>query len=348
MNEKGRVVNTRPFLSRPIFEYSLALLAVLIISAACTHGENEVIADGLAAPRGLSLDRDGKLLVAEAGGGRILKIDTDGDLHVLVSGLPHSLDAGPGSAYPAGPSATGFLYGQLHTVISEFKGDRFTRIYRVTDGDHEAVTPPTDHLSTAQDRFSNPYDMVPAPEIGGWIVSDGGRNAILAVDGEGRIRDYFKFQDFQYSDDFIEMVPTGITRGPDNAIYVGTLTGFPYPPEQAVVWRLEDSNADGDAMDLGEVEVFASGFTTVTDIAFDDKGILYVAEFSSDMQNVIRGGDIRGNAPDFPGRILTWDGTRRAVLKEGLVSPTGITVKGDGLYVSEEFTGRIRRIAVRD
>ena len=60
---------------------------------------------------------------------------------------------------------------------------------------------------------------------------------------------------------------------------------------KAVVWRVEDLNGDGDAMDDGEVEPFVTGLTTVTDITFGPDGTLYIAEFSSDTRAVFQEGD---------------------------------------------------------
>src|SRR5690606_13455560 len=80
----------------------------------------------------------------------------------------------------------------------------------------------------------------------------------------------------------MDQVPTGVTIGPDGAVYVGTLTGFPFPSGGAVVYRVEDGNGDGDALDDGEVEVYADGLTTVTDVDFDGADLL-VSEFSTNM-----------------------------------------------------------------
>lgn len=306
-----------------------------------------VLVDGLAAPRGLSLTHDGRLLIAETGGGRILEVDPDGDVRAVASGLPHSLDSGPGNAYPAGPSAAGYIDNELQVLVGEFRGDRFARLYRVADTEsYEPITAPNDAFSAAVDRFANPFDMTPAPDIGGWIVSDSGRNALVAVGGNGEVSDYAIFQRFSspVREAPIEIVPTGINRGPDGSLYVGSLTGFPYPEGEAAVWRVTDLNQDGDAMDAGEVEVYVSGLTTVTDVAFGDDGALYIAEFSSDMQSVITGGDIAENAPRFRGRVLRWQGNELSVVIDGLVSPTGIVVSGNVLYVSEEFAGRVVRI----
>ena len=67
----------------------------------------------------------------------------------------------------------------------------------------------------------------------------------------------------------MQAVPTGMVRGPDGALYVGQLTGFPFPVGGANVYRIVRG---------GEPEVYASGFTTITDIGFDERGRLYVLQ----------------------------------------------------------------------
>ena len=227
------------------------------------------MAEGLSSPRGLAFDQDGNLLIAESGRGRLLKITSDGEVEPIAKGLPFSLKTGPEGAYQAGPSAITLLDGEIFFIVGEYIGEQSARMYRITnDAGYEPVTPITDGWAPLDNRFSNPYDMVNAPEVGGWIVSDPGGNSLRAVDLAGNIRDYVVFYNFAIPDQEapVEMVPTGIARGPDGAIYVGTLTGYPYPEGEAAVWRVEDLNGDGDALDQGESEPFVTGLTAVTDI----------------------------------------------------------------------------------
>lgn len=331
----------------------IAPLLIIAASVACASESAdddgivlEVVVEGLTSPRGLALDQDGNLLIAETGAGRLLTVTGDRDVSSFATSLPHALNTGPGGAYRAGPSAISLLNGEVFVIVGEFRGDKSARLYRITgETEYEAVTPVTDAFSPIENRFSNPYDIVNAPEVDGWIVSDGGGNNLLAVDLDGNIHDYVVFQNFDDPDSEapVEMVPTGIARGPDGAVYVASLTGFPFPRGEAVVWRVEDLNGDGDAMDEGEVEPFVTGLTTVTDITFGPDGTLYIAEFSSDTREVFEGGDFGENAVSNPGRVLRWDGSELTVVADNVVSPTGLLATESTLYISEEYAGRVSK-----
>ncbi len=128
---------------------------------------------------------------------------------------------------------------------------------------------------------SNPFSIVMTED--GWVVSDSGANALLAVDGEGTISTLAVFPDTMAdAPDFLglppgtqipmQAVPTGVVQGPDGAFYVGQLTGFPFEQGAAKVWRV---------MPGEEPEVYAEGFTNIIDVAFDADGNLFVLEIFS-------------------------------------------------------------------
>lgn len=131
--------------------------------------------------------------------------------------------------------------------------------------------------------------------------------------------------------EFIELqsVPTGIALGPDGRIYFGEYTGFPYPEGQARIFRLNEDD---------EIEVFAEGFTHITDLTFDQTGNLLVLQFSDEAE--WKGRDLS----QLPGSLIqvSPNGTRTTLVAAGagLESSTGITVSPDNtIYITKRGVG---------
>lgn len=128
-------------------------------------------------------------------------------------------------------------------------------------------------------------------------------------------------------------VPSGITVGPDHALYVALMTGFPFPQGASGIWRLEDRNNNGNALDNGELKQVVAGLTNAVGVAFDAKGNMYTSEYSLDFQK------------NAPGRICQIRAGKCAVtITDRVVSPTSIVVIGDYIYFSQEFLGLVGRL----
>ena len=67
----------------------------------------------------------------------------------------------------------------------------------------------------------------------------------------------------------VEAVPTAVARGPDGALYVGQLTGFPFAPGVANIYRVVPGQ---------DPVVHCTGFKAIMDLAFGSDGSLYVVE----------------------------------------------------------------------
>ena len=122
-------------------------------------------------------------------------------------------------------------------------------------------------------------------------------------------------------------VPTGVVRGPDGALYVSQLTGFPFPPGGAKVFRVDRRT--------GDFTTYASGFTNAMDLDFGRDGTLYVLEIDSDslLTPETRDGGIWAVPPGggTPQRVELPAGT--------LTNPGGIAVGRHGkLFVSNRAT----------
>ena len=117
-------------------------------------------------------------------------------------------------------------------------------------------------------------------------------------------------------------MPTSVAQGPDGALYVGQLTGFPFPVGGASVWRVPASG--------GSPEIVEAGFTNIIDIAFGPDGSLYVLEFAQD-------GILAGPPAGALTRIAP-DGTRAVVASDGLFAPGGVAIARNGRIFVTNFS----------
>ncbi len=167
---------------------------------------------------------------------------------------------------------------------------------------------------------SNPYGLLTLPSRR--VIADAGANALIEVDTSGRTRTLATFPIRLVQLPFppfvqipMQAVPTTVALGPDGALYVGELTGFPFPAGGANVYRVSPEG--------GAPEVYASGFTNIIDIAFDIAGNLYVLEIDAD--------SILFGEPVGLGDLIrvTSNGQRTTVLADLLV-PAGMVITRDG------------------
>jgi len=169
---------------------------------------------------------------------------------------------------------------------------------------------------------------------GGFVVADAAGNDVLGVDFKKHISTLAVFPDVQVAaPPFLglpagaqipmQAVPTSVAVRPrDPNVYVGQLTGFPFPPGAASVFGIRPD---------GSTFVYATGFTNIVDIAWGPKGSLYVLEIAS---NGLLSGDPTGAL------IRVWpNGTKTTVASTGLVAPTAVAIAHDGtVYVTNYGT----------
>ena len=131
-----------------------------------------------------------------------------------------------------------------------------------------------------------------------------------------------------------DAVPTSVAVGHDGEVYVGQLTGFPFPTGGAGVWVIRP----------GEDPVpYVTGFTLITDVAVGKDGSLYVVQLQ----------DTTFIGPPNTGSVTRVhpDGTKE-VVAEGLTAPYGIALKRGWAYVTthatEPGTGEVVRFPIGD
>lgn len=118
-------------------------------------------------------------------------------------------------------------------------------------------------------------------------------------------------------------MPTAVARGPDGALYVGELTGFPFVQGLAGIYRVVPGQAP---------ERYCSGgFKAIMDLGFGPDGSLYVVENAT--------GPFPPPPPFAPnsGRLsrVAPGCTSVEPVLEGLDLPTAVAVGGDGaIYVT--------------
>lgn len=166
---------------------------------------------------------------------------------------------------------------------------------------------------------SNPYGVF--AEAGRLFVADAGGNDVLTVKANGEVSLVAVFAPSPVPPPFnsAEAVPTDVTRGPDGALYVSALTGVPFVPGLALVYRIGGS---------GTPQPYEGGFKMAVDHAWGPDGSLYVLEFDT--------------SPTFffpippTGRLTrVAPGGARTVVSSTLIAPTAVAVGADGaVYVS--------------
>jgi hypothetical protein len=203
---------------------------------------------------------------------------------------------------------------------------------------------------------SNPYSLA-LLRGGGILVADASGNDVLRVGPRGRVSTVAVLSDEPRAVPPLscplppgfppvgtvepsEAVPNSITVGPDGAYYVGQLTGFPFVPGMAKVFRVDPAT--------GATTEYAAGFTAITDIAFGPDGSLYVLELAREglFEALICG--------KTAGRLVeVTRGHRKEIRVPGLDLPGGVDVADDGtIYVTNrsiqpEGAGQVLRIARR-
>jgi sugar lactone lactonase YvrE len=323
----------------------------LLAQSALAQSAYTVVMRGLDNPRGLAVAPNGALYVTEAGRGgdgpcapnpanelrcygetgAITRL-WRGEQKRVVEGLPST--AIPGGELAGGANDISFLgTGGAYITMGLGGGPadaavfgnplRGTMLHMAASGTFRVVADIAAH-EFAHNPDGGPVDSNPfggLAEPGGRLVADAGANALLHVAPNGRVKTVAVLppqpNPTPLGPPMIQSVPTSVARGPDGALYVGELTGFPFVAGLAKVYRVVPRQAP---------TVHCRGFKTIMDLAFGPDGSLYVVEHAT-------GGLF---FPPNTGQLsrVNPDCTRNTLLV-GLDRPTSVAIGADGaIYVT--------------
>jgi len=342
--------------------------AVFTNLAACTTSRSsdplstvtvEVILTGLQNPRGVALDAEGGLLVAEAGSG-----DDAVDVRQRSGRLTRFIDRnGDGDFTDPGEIEPWFEHLASYNAMNIYATGRDEvsgpsdvavhgdgRVYLSVDGgfDEFALSEISPGGSMGRNLFarSNMTGIALTLDEGSIFATESTLNQLIEVSLEGGgWRDIAAFSTL---DSGQEAVPAGLAVDPRNgdvlvALFSGGVStedgGFIiFVPGDAKVVRVDPLT--------GRVVDEIVGLTTAVDVAIDRLGNVFVVEMAADHAELFAdGADLadpdaiprHGGYLRFSGRVIMYpaDGGPPRVLAEGLDAPTNITVGDDGaLYVS--------------
>jgi hypothetical protein len=300
---------------------------------------------------------NGKCIIGGDGGtncygetGALTRIDPSGVNPPVrvISGLPSLAAAGGFGAI--GPHAVSFLgtgNGQLviglgaDAAVRDGLGAKsalFGRVLQVNaagawkvGADIAAFEAANNPVAGGAD--SDPYGVAALPSR--HVVADAGANALFEVAANGSMRTLAAFPARMVNaPPFLglplgtqipmQAVPTSVAQGPDGWLYVGQLTGFPFPVGAANVYRVAPQG--------GAPQVFASGFTNIVSLAFDARGTLYVLQIGNGFAGP-------GGPPlKAPGRLIRVAANgAQTIVYDGLFYPGGLAIGPDGAAYVTNF-----------
>jgi len=319
----------------------------------------DVILTDLRNPRGVVLDSEGGILVAEAGLGDDARdvIDRTGRLTRFVDLDGNGFFGDPGEAQPWFEHLASYNAMNVYaTGRDEVSGPSDValhtdgQLYLTVDGGFEEFA----LFEISSDRSmgrnlasrSNMTGIALSRDERSLFVTESTLNQLIEITLDTGARREITI--FPALDSGQQAVPAGLALDPrDGKILVALFSGVaqatdgsyePFVAGDAKVVRVDPST--------GSVSDEVTGLTTAVDVSVDAHGNIYVVEMASDYADLLeRGADLfdpdadplHGGYVRYSGSVTMFpeDGSQPVVLVRGLDAPTNITLGSDGgLYVS--------------
>jgi len=337
----------------------VAFAALLFLFAGCKKGNQTpkltitTVASGLAGPMGIETDSYGNVWVSEGGTDTL---DAKGDSHnndgkvILITPGGHQYDAIVNLASYKNVHSNE-LQGTVHILrdggtMYVLSGDYLYKAdisrFRAGDKPIDASTIPSEDIASVisqipssnnPEKDSHPYNLTIGPD-GHLYIADAGANAIVRRNG---VNNYSILAEIPalanpafpgLGGPTVQAVPTSIHYDGSNFL-VTTLTGFPFPSGQAIIYKVSLS---------GSVSIYQKGFTMLVDQAAGNYPDHIVVQYASGFNPAT------GYEPNS-GSLLWVNGSTSQVLTGGLNQPVSIKqANGYTWYVTSLGDGSVLKV----
>jgi glucose/arabinose dehydrogenase len=339
-------------------------IGLLLPSAAIAASPGyTVVASGLHSPRGLSFGPGNILYAAQAGDaaqmGSIIQIRNSQSRHptvrTVLGGIPTLGEMGDFIGIDGisvrGRGVNQSIYGIMGLSPTPTGNNAFGALIKVDNKGHSTTVANVgafsykwtgDHSSLWKEfPDSNPYGVLALP--GHIYVTDAGANTLNEVHPDGSIDVLTYFPNEAIRD----AIPTCVAKGPDGALYVGTLVlaeSFTFGPS-AKVYRVDPNNVNlADPTDPTKMSVWASGLWPINGCTFGPDGSFYASElFTNPM--TFGGGDVVKIPFNSPTTHTSLTGGTLGTVGGVAVAPNGVVFVADGTAAVPPGGGRIVRLA---
>ncbi len=300
-----------------------------------------MLATGLNNPRHISFGSDGTLYIAEAGiggdleapgmvGGTVMvgpsaqvsAVSPEGEQSVFIPELTSSVAdftaegvsavlvdeeyawvvaAGLGPAPADVPEGLPTVAAVVQINLASMEIENVIDVYTFEQENNPDAT---------EDLASNPQDIAVGADGTLYIVDASGNSLLSWTEADGL--QLVAAWEVDPTGATPAPVPTSVAVGPDGAIYVGFLTGFPFPSGAARVEKWVD----------GALAETYDGLTMVTDVEVGQDGNIYAVQFASELGE-------QGFTPNS-GSVVMISDEGLTYVAEGLNFPYGIAQNADG------------------